>query len=660
MPLPPKYFKQFKQLELILLLSVIIMFLLTSRSTWGAFPNLIPNPGFEKDRNQDGLPDHWQKKVSGKEKSFLKLETRGHHGQRAISILGKGGWQCKVGGLKPHKVYLLSLWIKRDGWRDGEYPTIKILDRELYLNEVFSWGEWMRLSWFLPSHRHKETSLVLLSPGMTHKLWFDDLCLTEFRVQPLSPHEGEVINTSTPLLSWIMPENDNILDIKIEVSRDRNFSEKMVTKTVSPRGNSYQTKEGLEKGKWYWRVKVYKNQQQIATSPVRTFIVRVKTLKKTTSTDAPFISPTPANPTNAINPTNSLNSINSITPPSFFPIGIYGAEPQAFSELKEAGFNSVQSYSTDIIFIRRFICLAEKHGLKALIRIPKEAREKDISPFFSRIRHSSAILAWYLEDEPEGRAVPPTYIWKLRRYIQRVDPLHPTTLVVVRSKKAWDYAPGVDIIMVDPYPIPRMPLTWLSESIEEARQAGFDKKPVWAVVQAFDWSTSPYGEEKREWGRNPTYEEERCLTFLSVVHGAQGIFYYTFKGGNYAIKNYPSHWEEVKKVVRELNQIYPLLLAPQDGNVQTFKLSKNKSIHYLIKKTVDKKLFSAYNGTIKEGSYLIAVNVTDKRVEASLAVPVSSQGKAKLVFENRDIPVERGKLIDHFASYGVRVYYLGR
>ncbi|RLA94241.1 MAG: hypothetical protein DRG25_02935 [Deltaproteobacteria bacterium] len=255
--------------------------------------------------------------------------------------------------------------------------------------------------------------------------------------------------------------------------------------------------------------------------------------------------------------------------------------------------------------------------------------------------------------------MPPSFIWKLRDYIQTQDPGHPTTLVLVRAKKAWDYGPGVDIVMVDPYPIPKMPVTWLSESIEEAKKAVFNQKPIWAVVQAFDWSAYPYGEERREWGRNPTYEEERCLTYLSLVHGAKGIFYYTFRGGNYFIKDYPSHWEELKEIVKELNQIYPLLLAPPEINFPAFKWTQNKSVHYLIKK-VDKDLSFHYNNKsiIKPGRYLIAVNVTNKSVKTSLTIPNYFEGKAKILFEDREISITDGEMNLHFNPYGVYILKL--
>lgn len=599
------------------------------------FPNLIPNPSFEEDHDGDSVPDYWQ--INEFEEGILKLESQGHHGQKSISISGKGIWQCKIRNIKPHTYYLFSLWVKRDGFMDGEYPKIRLFEKELYLNELFSWGGWMRLSWFFNSQGHKETNLLLISPGMTHKIWFDDLYLTEFMIKPVSPSEGEIIEGTSPKLTWEIPEHDHILDIEIELSKDRNFKEKIVLQTVSPLGNSYHINRELAKGQWYWRMEVFKNRERIAISSPQMFIV-VKS----------FDYPVP----NSKNPTNSISAINPENLNSFFPIGIYGAPIEAFSELKRAGFNSVQSYARDLEYIQRFISSAEKSGLKALICIPKEAWEKDISPFFEHIKNSRSVLAWYLADEPEGTSVPPSYLWKLRNYVRSRDPHHPSALALVRSKRAWDYGPAVDILMVDTYPVPKMPVTWLSESIDEASRAVFHEKPVWAVVQAFDWSAYPYQGDKREWGRNPTYEEERCLTYLSIIHGARGIFYYTFKGGNYYIKDHPEHWEEVKRLVQELNHIYPLLLAPH--NSADGLATENSNIHYGLK-VVDKELSS---GIIEEGSYLIAVNVANKPVRATFTLPSFFNNKARVLFEERSIPIEKGTLSDRFRPYDVHIYLL--
>jgi hypothetical protein len=122
-------------------------------------------------------------------------------------------------------------------------------------------------------------------------------------------------------------------------------------------------------------------------------------------------------------------------------------------------------------------------------------------------------------------------------------------------------------------------MTWLSDSIDESSKSMSNKgKQVWAVIQAFSWSyfrDSPILKN----AKNPTLEEERCLTYLAIVHGAKGILYYTYRGGKYEIKDFPEHWNDVKKIASELNILSPVLTAPDSNNNLVLNLTANVSAH---------------------------------------------------------------------------------
>jgi hypothetical protein len=126
---------------------------------WGgvssAQTNLIPNPGFEHDRDCNGIPDNWKRKAS--RGSRLLLEKEGYEGTHAVSIAGKGTWQCRFKGRLPQGWYLFSVRVKRDGFVDGEYPLIRIFGREILCDELFNWGMWVRWSrlFYLEEDRKK-------------------------------------------------------------------------------------------------------------------------------------------------------------------------------------------------------------------------------------------------------------------------------------------------------------------------------------------------------------------------------------------------------------------------------------------------------------------------------------------------------------------------
>lgn len=613
---------------LIILVVVAILILVGCASYCSAQTNLIPNPSFEDDRDGDAIPDGWE--TDATDDSLLRLEKEGYEGKRAISIKGHGLWRSQLKEVIPHHWYLLSLWVKRDGFIDGEYPIVRLLGREIKLDELFSWGRWLRLSRLLYLGGHQETAeIALINPGMRHKIWFDEIRLVPFTVTPLYPRNREVLSQGTPFFAWRIPGDGRVYEIQIELINKKEFNENKIYTTYSPQGALYWVSEPFLPGKYRWRIKVYHNGALIASSQKVSFEV-TKMLHP-----AAGMEPTPL-------PPRSLDS--------FFPLGIYGATIKRLPDLKRAGFNCVQTYRREIGFLREFIERANRPGLRVMVPYPEKVGKEALITFLNDIKNSETVLAWYLADEPEGRATPPSYIWQCRLFLRHFTPF-PGALVLLRAERARDYAPAADILMVDPYPIPKMPLTWLSDSLEEAKKWAWDK-PVWAVIQAFDWSSCPLDDDPRSWGRYPAYEEERCLSYLALVHGAKGLFYYKFEAEKYRSKNYLQHWNNVKKVVSELRSIYPLLPAPVDSSCQLDV--EPPEVHCALKK-VEK---GDDRGLIEKGYYLIAVNTTKKPLKAAFAIPFRFDGEANVLFDKRSVPINEGKLIDDFEPYGVHVYVL--
>jgi hypothetical protein len=275
---------------------------------------------------------------------------------------------------------------------------------------------------------------------------------------------------------------------------------------------------------------------------------------------------------------DSSREENEIINLDFFPIGIYNAEPSGFEELREIGFNSVcvsarnpeslisilksarQSDMRVLISTRNLNALFEftpgtEGKTSGLSRISAE----NLSPF------SGSILGWYLEDEPEGRSISPKEVF-LRKILLRKNGLRQLGAIALnRSWRAADYAASTDVIMSDPYPIPFNPLSWLSLSLDEIHETleGDPLKKVWAVIQAFDWNSLSQKIAREGLGREPSPEELRALTYLAVIHRAQGLFYYTFRSGRYFIREKTGIWEGLKETVREMRRIYPLILLPE-------------------------------------------------------------------------------------------------
>ncbi|MGA1825692.1 MAG: hypothetical protein ACMUIP_13635 [bacterium] len=613
------------------------------------FENLIEKPKFELYSSEIKLLEDSPEALDPKP----KLEMDGHTSAQSISITGWCNWSTDINGVKPSTYYLLSFWVKRDAWKDGEYPYVSVFNQEIYLNELFFWGGWRRVSYIVNSGNNNRTTLKLISKGLTEKIQFDDLNLQEFKIIPLSPSNDELIKDKLPTFTWAIPDDTRVYSISIELARDTLFTNKKSYFLFSPEGNDFTLAETIQNGKWYWRLILNHSQIRLATSPIVSFTM----LNAPSSSD------------NADLTYNYCTGKKKQSGKNFFPIGIYSAKIETFKELKNAGFTLVQSYNHDPSFINNFASNGHKQGLKALCTLSTSSHTPNLSAFLRKIKNEPGLYGWYIADEPEGRGISPEYIWKWSRYIHSIDADHPTALVNVRSKMASDYGPAVDILMVDPYPVPHMPLTWLSNSIDEAREGVGDKKPVWAVIQAFNWAN--VGKDRaRGMGRYPTYEEMRCLTFLSLVHGAGGLMYFSY---NAARENDPGlkNWRNVKRIVSELKEIYPLLTASvciepnsekkfflrsvscktcDDGEDKARDTDGNPSVHYSVKK-IDAD-------SMGYGYWLIAVNVIDKDVSALFNCSGMDGSTVHVLFEKRMCEISEGVFRDDFKAYEVHVYFL--
>jgi hypothetical protein len=128
---------------------------------------------------------------------------------------------------------------------------------------------------------------------------------------------------------------------------------------------------------------------------------------------------------------------------------------------------------------------------------------------------------------------------------------------MVRPQMVEAYREAADIFMLDPYPIPNMPLTWLADTLEEASRY-VPRERLWAVIQAFGGGDE---QVKCGWPRLPTYLEMRCLTYLALVHGAHGIFYFSYPD----VHGDAKAWEGLTGIVGELRQLRTWLNIPNEA-----------------------------------------------------------------------------------------------
>jgi hypothetical protein len=323
---------------------------------------------------------------------------------------------------------------------------------------------------------------------------------------------------------------------------------------------------------------------------------------------------------------------------TFFPVGIFNARLEDLPDIRAAGFNAVQSYEIQPEMIRRMAAAADCVGLKFLPNF------RQYQPEISReLGGRPSLLGFYIEDEPESRSVPPEDLRAFKESLKRDHPGVLTAVAMIRPRMVAEYRDATDIFMLDPYPVPQMPLTWMSDTLEEAARH-VSRRRLWAVVQAFG------GEKHRlqGWPRRPTFLEMRCLTYLALAHGAQGLFYFSYP----EIRGDKAAWEDLKRIVGELEKLQNWLRRPNEpaGNFRVEMTSPFKAdasggpaVHFCHKRRGAERL-------------LILVNVIDRPVSFYLHGLPPQAAWVMEFFGGKQSAVLQGNIREGLGPYEVRVY----
>ena len=237
-----------------------------------------------------------------------------------------------------------------------------------------------------------------------------------------------------------------------------------------------------------------------------------------------------------------------------FPLCLYGAtDPADLKMIKKAGFTCIQTYTKDSDNLALLAKQASKLGLQvvfrpdAIIGTPHETQAQ-----------AWPVLAWYLVDEPD------VHHWSRERVLQAHQaakaafPNHNTALVIGQGKTEIPYYDIPDIMMMDWYPVPHLPLTSFGDNVrytqEGLAQTAMQDHPLWGVVQIFDWKNyKQFRPDHDRIGRFPTTEEIRFMSYDGILNGATGLFYFTFNHlGKPLPQSAPEYWARVTNVLREL------------------------------------------------------------------------------------------------------------
>lgn len=258
-----------------------------------------------------------------------------------------------------------------------------------------------------------------------------------------------------------------------------------------------------------------------------------------------------------------------------------------------------------------------------------ELLKKEVKMF----RDHPALLSWYMNDEPIGQGRPPELLEKAYNMIREIDPYHPVSVVFVIPDRAKPFENALDIAMTDPYPIPGDVRNVQDAMIHLKRHFRY-RKAFWMVPQAFGGGEF--------WSREPTAAEIRVMTYLGIYEGAMGIKYFIRRLPNNNPKSRIA-WHECSRIAHEVSLIIPWLfnengkknLTTTNDHILAASWQKNQSA-----------LVMVINSKNKPESFTINL----ENIEHS--------GKARLLFENRSLEINKNNFTDIIDAFGVRIYLL--
>jgi hypothetical protein len=331
---------------------------------------------------------------------------------------------------------------------------------------------------------------------------------------------------------------------------------------------------------------------------------------------------------------------------------------QDLATVGAAGFSVVSGPAE-----KPFLDDAAQHHLRVLASPGTTAgRDFDAQKMRAAVRRCDAhpaLWAWSLVDEPDLNGVSPEVVRHVQRFAKNIGAQKPTALVLFQGGEALNYANIADITMVDRYPIPWLPLANFPQHVRLARLALGKKKPLIAVIQAFDWTYYPKLLPGRKNLRPPTYQELRCMTYCALARGATGLFYYCFNDGSWDAQAHSETWTALKEVVGEVKQRLPLFEAEPVWWPYTHEFTDpNQGFNAALESSICPALLrvKAGNATVARGQYLLTVNNTDRKLGYRISMPCANAESLPVVGEQRSVRIKEFWLEDDFGPLDVHIY----
>ena len=287
----------------------------------------------------------------------------------------------------------------------------------------------------------------------------------------------------------------------------------------------------------------------------------------------------------------------------FFPIGMYhpGGE-ESYKLLSENGFNAVQGDAIqDLAQFKARLDLAQKYGLAVDVPLYLNGQvKKNLANSLEKVKNFAdhpSVLDWKIFDEPHihpdgGVAIdiPSAY-----RALKAADPNHPIELTLNSAATQKFWSNFCDIVQPDVYPLPRFPLTLVSDMANGAHEFMQPWQNLSLVLQS-GWVA--------DLSNQPSAAQARSMVYLSLINGAKGIWWYSMNDPGWDLTKTPL-WPQMKAINAEVTALsQPLMM----GNVVNGISCDQPKVH-----------FRAIEYQSK--TYLLVTNPESEPLQATFTLP---------------------------------------
>ncbi|HEY7650330.1 MAG TPA: hypothetical protein VID04_15130 [Methylomirabilota bacterium] len=251
------------------------------------------------------------------------------------------------------------------------------------------------------------------------------------------------------------------------------------------------------------------------------------------------------------------------------------------------------------------------------------------------------LAGFYTADERPAELVPKAF-----RQRQALAAGAPGTVAYAVVGDGWErqaplWRDAVDVLGLDPYPIIKPHgqnhLAMVGEWTRLGRDAVQGARPVWMVIQYFPLTGA---------GGWPSGDELRAMSWMAIVEGAQGLFYWSYGNKGLAWVKDPAErerrWQDLVRVTKEIKALEPALLAPDVAVVAPD--ASAGPVHVLGKRTAD--------GT----RYLFAYNTKPAAARVTWTLADPAREVVELGPPTAPVSLQGNELTAEFAPYEVRRY----